>query len=288
MSRLPVTVVIPARNEERNLPECLRRLGRFERVVLVDSGSTDRTCELARAAGAEVVQFQWDGRFPKKRNWFLRTQRIATPWVLFLDADEYLDDAFCDELARTLPTTTHAGFWIPYANWFLGRRMDHGDANRKLALFRAGAGEYERIDEERWSNLDMEVHEHPVLAGTVGELSTRVDHRDDRGLEHWLRKHNNYSTWEAHRAARLRAQGAAGESSLTARQRRKYASLGKWWLPAAYFADSYLRRRGFLDGYPGFVYAVLKAIYFWEIGLKLRELESARAGAAGGGPQGRG
>lgn len=272
---LPVTVAIPVRDEELNLAQCLPRLGRFARVVVIDSGSTDRSREVAAAAGAEWIEFRWDGRFPKKRNWFLRTQRIGTPWVLFLDADELVDDAFCDELARTLPGTPHAGFWLNFDNWFLGRRLRHGDANRKLALFRVGAGEYERIDEERWSPLDMEVHEHPVLAGTTGEIRARIDHRDDRGFAHWQRKHDAYSSWEARRAEALRAGGEAARAHLTPRQRRKYASLGAWWLPAAYVLQAYVLRRGFLDGYAGLAFALAKARYFRDIGRKIRQLRAA-------------
>ena len=85
---LPVTVVVPVRNEEKNIAECLTRLRGFAGVLVVDSGSTDRTCDIAREHGARVITFEWDGRFPKKRNWVLRTQAIETPWVLFLDADE--------------------------------------------------------------------------------------------------------------------------------------------------------------------------------------------------------
>lgn len=271
MESLPVTVIVPAKNEERNLGECLGRLKRFAKVIVVDSGSSDRTGELARAAGAEVVQFAWDGKFPKKRNWTLRHVRIDTPWVFFLDADEFVDDPFCDELAKVLPGTPHVGFWINYHNWFLGRKLLHGDANRKLALFRHGAGEYERIEEDRWSQLDMEVHEHPVLSGSVGQIGSRIDHRDYRGMEHWIRKHNDYSSWEAHRLCELRSRGGLGDPSLTDRQRRKYRAIGAWWLPTAYFLDTYIRRSGFRDGYAGFAYAMAKAIYFWNIGLKVRE-----------------
>ncbi len=267
--KLPVTVMIPVRNEAAALPECLGRLSRFERVVVVDSGSADGTERIAAERGAEVVQFRWDGRFPKKRNWYLRNHAPATPWVLFLDADELVDDAFCDELARTLPATVHAGFWITYDNWFLGRRLRHGTPNRKLALLRVGAGEYERIDEERWSNLDMEIHEHPVIVGTAGEIRARVEHRDDRGLEHWLRRHVEYAAWEARRAQLLQERG--GNSHLTARQRTKYANLGRWWLPPSVFLANYAARLGFLDGRQGFAHAALKAWYFWVIGIALRE-----------------
>jgi hypothetical protein len=120
----------------------------------------------------------------------------------------------------------------------------------------------------------MEVHEHPVLTGTTGEINARLDHRDYRGFEHWLRKHNDYSTWEAHRIALLRATGNFGSADLTKRQRQKYGSIGKPWLPIAYFLHMYLVKGGFRDGYPGFAYAFAKAVYFWDIGVKLRELEA--------------
>jgi glycosyltransferase involved in cell wall biosynthesis len=272
--KLPVTVVVPVRNEAVALPACLGRLSRFARVVVVDSGSTDGTGRVAAEHGAELVQFRWDGRFPKKRNWFLRNHRPQTPWVLFLDADEIVDDAFCDELARVLPGTPHAGFWITYDNWFLGRRLRHGTPNRKLALFRVGAGEYERIDEDRWSDLDMEIHEHPVIDGTTGDVRARVEHRDDRGLEHWLRRHVEYAAWEARRTEMLRASGAAAH--LTPRQRAKYRNLGRWWLPGTVFAANYLARLGMLDGRQGLAHALLKSWYFWTIGTMLRERAARR------------
>jgi glycosyltransferase involved in cell wall biosynthesis len=238
-------------------------------VVVVDSSSTDGTPAVALAAGAEVVQFRWDGHFPKKRNWFLRNHAVTTQWVLFLDADELVDDSFCDELERRLASTEHSGFWITYENWFLGKRLRHGTPNRKLALFRVGRAEYERIDEERWSALDMEIHEHPIVEGTVGEIVARLEHRDDRGLEHWLRRHVEYAAWEARRTKALHESGE--QQHLSPRQRVKYRSLGRWWLPPATFAVNYVARLGFLDGWQGFAHAFLKSWYFWSIGAMLRE-----------------
>ena len=266
-ARLPVTVAIPVRNEEAGLPACLERLSRFERVVVIDSASTDRTCECARAHGAEVLQFRWDGRFPKKRNWFLREHPPETPWVLFLDADELVDDGFCDELARVLPSTRHAGFWLTYDNWFLGRRLRHGTPNRKLALFRVGSGEYERIEETGWSRLDMEIHEHPVLEGTVGDIVARIEHRDDRGLAHWLERHRQYAAWEAERWSAL---SGTCPPHLSKRQAFKYRCLPARWFPWVAFVDSYLLRAGWLDGVTGLRHAWLKSRYFADIGRRIR------------------
>ena len=92
---LPVTVCIPARNEAKNLPACLASLGgKFHQVVVVDSQSSDATRGIAAAAGATVLEFRWDGKFPKKRNWALRNHQWETPWVLFLDADERVTPEF--------------------------------------------------------------------------------------------------------------------------------------------------------------------------------------------------
>ncbi|MGA0871633.1 MAG: glycosyltransferase family 2 protein [Phycisphaerales bacterium] len=277
---LPVTVVVPVLNEARNLRDCLARLDRFEKVVVVDSGSKDQTREIAREHGAEVVDFRWNGRFPKKRNWMLRNHRFETEWILFLDADEYVTDRFCDELKRTLPTTAHNGFWLTYHNYFLGRYLRHGTPFTKLALIRKGSGEYERIDEERWSRLDMEVHEHPVLDGTTGHIHAAIEHNDFKGLESYFAKHNEYSSWEARRYVRLVAEGRAIQDHFTSRQRWKYRNLRSWWLAPGYFFVTYIAKAGLLDGYPGFAFAMLKWIYFFHIRLKILELEAIPSASA--------
>lgn len=269
-SPLPVTVVVPVRNEERNLPGCLRCLDAFAAVIVVDSGSVDRTPDIALAAGATLLQFTWDGGFPKKRNWVLLNHRFATPWVLFLDADEYVTPGFVAELRNVLPESPHAGYWIRYTNHFMGRELRFGQPMRKLALIRIGSGLYERIDEVRWSGLDMEVHEHPVLEGTIGELSSRIDHNDYKGLQAYIARHNDYSSWEAARFAKL-ADSPESADRFTPDQRRKYQSLDRWWLAPAYFLYSYVWKQGFRDGFVGFAFAAMKAIYFFNIRLKIIE-----------------
>lgn len=268
--KLPVTVAVPVKNEEANLARCLERLGRFAEIVVIDSGSTDRTCDIARDFGARVVDFRWNGQFPKKRNWFLMNAPIHTPWIFFLDADEYVDDAFCDELATTLPGTHCDAFWLSYDNYFLGRQMHHGLEQRKLALFRVGRALYEKIEEDHWSQLDMEIHEHPIVDGPIGEIETRIDHRDYKGLGQFLGKHRDYAQWEALRYLALQGDTQA-QSHFTARQKFKYRHLAKWWYPAFYFLFAYIAKRGFLDGATGFHYAFYKAWYFHTIRLLIRE-----------------
>jgi hypothetical protein len=111
-----------------------------------------------------------------------------------------------------------------------------------------------------------------MLTGTIGEISARIDHRDDRGLEQWKRRHDAYAAWETERALRL---DTASLDALTPRQRTKYASLDRRWLPAAYFADEYIRRCGCLDGIAGFWHAWHKAHYFADIGRRIRAARRA-------------
>lgn len=266
-----VTVVIPVKNEAKNLKRCIDVVRSLGPVLVVDSKSTDGTSDIAEQCAAEVLDFAWDGRFPKKRNWTLRNYQFKTEWVLFLDADEFVSEAFISEVQTAIKNTDKVGFWLNFKNHFLGQKLKGGDPFKKLALFRLGAGEYETIEEDSWSHLDMEVHEHPVLEGTIGEIKSPIEHNDFRGLKHYIAKHNEYSSWEAKRYLRLMKQQGEEWDALTGRQKKKYRNLAKWWFAPAYFLVSYFFKKGFLDGAVGFHFALMKAIYFYQIRLKIRE-----------------
>ncbi len=276
---LPVSVVVPVKNEERNLSRCLASLDQFAEIIVVDSRSGDRTCEIARSAGATVVVFDWNGRFPKKRNWLLLNHPPRSPWVLFLDADEAVTPAFCEELAHAIADPGTDGYWLNYTNYFLGRRLRYGVAQKKLALFRPGKGLYERIEEDNWSKLDMEVHEHPVIDGRVGEIRSPIEHNDDRGLADFIDRHRDYAAWEARRALALEGSVLSNKDVLTRRQIFKYRYVARWWYPWCYFAYAYIIKRGFLDGAAGFHYAAYKTWYFSTVRLMIRELKRASNGA---------
>jgi len=276
MMPLDLTIAIPVRNEERNLPGCLAAIGTgfAKQVVILDSGSTDRTIDIAREAGARVLNFDWDGRFPKKRNWYLRNHAPATRWVLFLDADEYLTEAFKQELTKALLDSSKVGYWLSYSIYFLGKELKAGYPLRKLALFRTGAGEYERIEENQWSQLDMEVHEHPVLQGDVGAILSKIDHQDFRGVSHYVSKHNDYSSWEAYRFIKT-AGDAESRASWTWKQKLKYRLMRSPLIGPIYFLGAYGLLGGFRDGTRGLAFALLKMAYFTQVYCKIRELEES-------------
>lgn len=270
---LDLTIAIPVKNEEVNLPDCLKAIGSglVRRIVVIDSGSNDRTVQIAEAYGAEVVDFKWDGKFPKKRNWFLRNYTFTTKWVLFLDADEYLTNEFKAELKEKLDSGQKVGYWLSYTVYFMGKQLKGGYPLEKLALFQVGAGEYERIEEECWSQMDMEVHEHPHLNGNVGKFSSKIDHRDFRGITHYINKHNEYASWEASRylKAAVRSEGAFNQ--WTWRQKFKYKLLKSPFIGPVYFFGSFIALGGWKDGARGFAFAILKMSYFTQIYCKIQE-----------------
>jgi len=273
-AKLPITVVVPVKNEESNISACLRRLRRFAEVIVVDSNSTDETVRIAEKFGVEVVQFSWNGKYPKKRNWLLMNRALSQEWVLFLDADELVNDEFCDAALAAIQNSKYDGYWLSYTNTFLGKKLKYGLEQKKLALFRATKGRYERIDEQSWSSLDMEVHEHPVIEGVIGEIGTPIDHQDYKGLYSFFGRHLEYARWEAHRHILLERDEKTWHH-FTTRQKFKYRHLTKWWYPPFYFFHSYFLKRGFLDGYAGFQYALCKAWYFHSIRLLIKEAKSA-------------
>lgn len=267
---LPVTVILPVRQEATQLAELLPILGSFSRVIVVESADEPATRQLTESHGAEYRVFSWQGGYPKKRTWATRNCDVTTPWTLFLDADERPTPAFVEELRRSLPGSAAVGFWLTYDTVFLGRRLRFGIPQRKLALVRTGAGEYEPIDDPGWTDLDMEVHEHLVVQGTVAVIRAPLVHLDCKTIDAYVRRHHTYATWEASRYMSL---GKTSERwrNLTTRQRFKYALVASPFFPLIYFVVQYIVRLGILDGGEGLRFALLKTGYFAEVGAKIAE-----------------
>ena len=273
---LDLTIAIPVKNEEVNIGGCIDAIGTglAQKIVVIDSGSTDKTIEIATYKGAEVINFEWNGEFPKKRNWYLRNHTPSTKWILFLDADEYLTADFKQELRKALADNQKnkniAGYWLHYSIYFLGKPLKGGYPLVKLALFKVGAGEYEKIEELRWSNMDMEIHEHPILSGKTSEIKSKIDHRDYRGIDSYLRKHNEYAAWEASRYEVVKSNKLLYDQ-FTWKQKLKYKLMGSALIGPVFFLGSYFLMGGFRDGSRGFVFAILKMSYFTQIYCRVKE-----------------
>src|SRR3989441_1741574 len=130
---VPLSVLIPTKNEEKNIHKCLESVSWADEVYIVDSCSTDRTAEIAQSRGATVVPFSWDGKGPRKKNWALDHLPWKHPWILVVDADEEVTPALRDEIAAVvIRPSTYAAFLIPYHYYFLGRLLRHGAPLWKL------------------------------------------------------------------------------------------------------------------------------------------------------------
>lgn len=283
ISKLPVSVIVPIKNEERNVVACLESVAWADEVWLVDSRSTDRTCEIAERFGAKVVQFDYAGGFPKKKNWALQNLPFKHEWVLLLDADERVTPELQTEIAETLSRDDSAdGYYLNRRLIFLGRWIKHCGwyPSWNMRLFKHRLGRFERPHAEDVENAgDVEVHEHVLLDGQAGYLNHDLLHEDFKSIYHFIERHNRYSNWEARVYANL-AAGNAGASSVRASlfgspiERKRF--IKRLWArlpfrPAVRFAWMYFVKRGFLDGRPGFIFCTLMTMHEAVIAAKIYE-----------------
>ena len=276
IKNIPVSIVIPVKNEEKNIARCLDHLGEFDDIQVIDSGSTDKTPEIVNHyPNVKLVQFSWNGKYPKKRNWALDNCRFKYEWVLFVDADEFLTESFKRELADTITKTTHNGFWLRFTNHFLSKPLRFGDLFTKIALVKRGYGKYEYTEEDKWSNLDMEVHEPLVIDGTVGVLRSSIIHEDKKGLKQYVEQHNEYSSWETRQYFAIRKDPEIW-SKVYFRRKLKYYLLHQWYFALVHFFYSYIFKLGFLDGRRGLIFAVLKFQYYFQVYCKVVEYRQSQ------------
>lgn len=253
---IDVTVVILTKNEEKNLPDCLRSLEGFaRRAVVVDSISDDATCAIAREMGADVYVHPFETH-ARQFNWALDNVNITTKWTFRLDADERLTPELKAELTEL--TAKHGnddvnGITMEAWLYFLGRRIRHGCHNkRKLMLFKTGKARIE----------DRKIDEHTVLTeGTTVYAKNRFIHYDFKDMTHWINKMNWYATREMQdyydyingKTDTLRENDAA----IAGNRKKKFGFyyrlplFSRCWLLFIYY---YIFRLGFLDGKEGFVY----------------------------------
>jgi len=280
-SQVPLSVIIPTKNEAQNLARCLGCVQWADEILVVDSQSSDGSQEIAAQHGARVVQFKFNGTWPKKKNWALENLPFRHEWVLVLDADEVLPPEAEAEFREVIASSgSIAGYWINRRFMFMGRWLRHAYyPNWNLRLFRHSLGRYEKLTSVETASGDNEVHEHVVVQGQTRRLRTEIDHYAFPSVDVFVEKHNRYSNWEARVA--LAAEDASTGSDLqhadvAKRRRLKRLAQHLPFRPLLRFLYVYLWQGGFLDGREGYYFARLHGFYEFLSVVKARELKLSR------------
>lgn len=250
-----VTFIILTKNEEINLPDCLESIRGFaKRVIVIDSGSTDKTCHIAKKFGADVFVHPFEN-YAKQFNWGIDFTNITTKWTFRLDADERLTDKLRSELAQLMKlhaNDTVNGITMEAWLYFMGKKIRYGAHNkRKLMLFKTGYG---RIEDRR-------MDEHTVLSsGFSISCKERFIHYDFKDMTHWINKMNWYATREMQDYIEY-SNGiksfVLNDSTISNTRKKKFTIYYKFpmffrcWLLFIYY---YILKLGFLDGKEGFIF----------------------------------
>ena len=266
-SKVNVSFLIPIKNEAGNLPRCLDSIKWADEIVIVDSQSTDQSVMIAESYGASVHQFNYNGKWPKKKNWSLENIDFKNEWVFILDADEVLPRNAREEIDRIVSEngSKYVGYWINRMFMFMGKWLKHSYyPNWNLRLFKHKLGRYEKITGAETKSGDNEVHEHIVIQGETGRLSCEMDHFAFPSVDVFIEKHNRYSNWEARvNLEPLPKSGSSDLQNQRVRTRRYIKNVAKHlpFRPFLRFFYVFVWQRGFLDGIEGYYFARLHALY---------------------------
>jgi glycosyltransferase involved in cell wall biosynthesis len=247
MNRHAYSLVIIARNAAPLLEDCIRSVSGADEVLVVDSGSTDGTPDLAARLGARVIHQDWLGYGPQKR---FAAEQASHDWILSLDADERLTPALLANIGAVLHAPEAAAYELPRCNRFLGSWLRHGEGYPDWCA---------RLFDRRAANWSLDpVHEKLVVQGRMARLSGDLLHESEQGLADYLAKQNRYTDLQAQRMFE------AG---------KRFSALKMLVSPVARFAKFYVLRRGFLDGVPGLVHILIGCLTSFLKYAKLLELQ---------------
>lgn len=270
-----ISILILTLNEEVNLPACLESVAWSDDIVVCDSFSSDRTVEIAKAAGARVVQREFDD-YAAQRNAALTEVPYKYPWVLMVDADERWHREIYDEVRQAIGNSNGTSLYhFRRKDMFMNRwlRRSTGYPTWAGRLIKVGEVWVRRnINEEYWTN------------GKKGYLRSHFIHYPfNKGITCWIERHNRYSSMEAELLLKDRENGLELQSLFSSDPTRRRMALKQLayrlpFRPFIMFCYLYLFRLGFLDGLPGLTYCRLRSMYEYMIDLKVKELRRKEKG----------
>ncbi len=284
-NKLPITVLLAVKNEAINLPNCLQALDVVERIIVIDSQSTDTTCNIAKKYNAEVIQFNYSGGYPKKRQWALENLNIQTQWTLLLDADEIIPNELWNEISAAISTSKSAeAYMIKKKFHFLGRDIIMGGFSfYAVILFRTTKARFEKLLNNFGTDMDMEIHERVIVDGNISKLTTPLIHKDFKNLSKYIERHNSYSSWEANLRYKFFKTSEYGEDVIKSRlfgnsqERKRWLKILIMKLPFEHwfwFFYHYIICLGFINGLRGLIACQIRANYIQQVNAKIFEIKS--------------
>ncbi|AOI90427.1 glycosyl transferase family 2 [Burkholderia pseudomultivorans] len=270
-SQSGISVIILTKNEARDLPGCLESVAWSDDIHVYDSMSTDATVDIAKAFGATVTQRPFDN-WASHQNWGLANIRFKHPWVFYIDADERMTEELVRSATQAVASAGDVvAFSIQRRDFFMGTWLKHVQTSPYyLRLFRPEKMRYERL-----------VNPISIPDGPSARITGYLDHFPfSKGLDHWVARHNSYSTLEAMQIVENR-RGQADFSlikALTSRDfhERRFHQKEIFYRipmrPLVKFLLLYVGKRGFLDGKAGLTYAALQSIYEYLIIVKTDQI----------------
>ena len=270
MSKIPITVIITTKNEAARIERCIAALRDFDQIIVVDSLSTDDTAHLAKEASAQVIQFEWNGRYPKKRQWCLNNlgAMFLNEWIFFVDADEIVTPKLTAELKSMnwQATDKVAGYFIKGRYIMNGQPLRFGMMNNKLALIHRDKMKFPVVDDLDIPGMgEIEGHYQPILkdiyAGHhIESIKTPLLHDACDNRAAWLVRHERYAQWE--RGMDEKNAWPIEDTPSRARAKAFFRSLPPWGRALVAFMHSFVLKLGFLDGLNGFTFAKMRADYY--------------------------
>ncbi len=265
MMALPVSVIIATKNEAKRIDKCIDALKAFDEIIVVDSGSTDGTQDIAQGCGATVIPYKWNGAYPKKRQWCLDHLALRHDWIFFVDADEIVTEKMVEDI-RALFAKGHPdcdGYFVPGRYVLNGRTQRFGLVNNKLALLDRRRFEFPVVNDLGLPGMgEMEGHYQPVPCTgrdvKIGQLKSWMLHDAYGSPEEWLARHRRYAAWEAG----MNTRGAWPEDPVKVRQVLKRMFRIMPLRSHIAFLHSYFLRLGFLDGFNGLRLAADRYRYY--------------------------
>lgn len=273
-----ISVIILTRNEESNLCPCLASLQRLNaEIFIVDSGSTDKTIEIANKAGCHVFEHPFENQ-AQQINWALKHLSIQTPWIMRLDADECLTSELVEELKQALPNTPEdiSGYQVKRRVFFMGRWIRHGGyyPTWLLRVWRKDLG----TCEQRYMD------EHIILSqGKIANLQYDIIDENHKGLSFWVDKHNSYADREVKDMLVMTSKQEdtlldLGQFSQASQRRwikkNLYGQSPLFMRAFLYFLMRYTIGLGFLDGIEGLIFHFMQGFWYrFLVDSKIYELQ---------------